>query len=324
MKKVIRESVTAASVGVGGTVLVVGVTSAILAPRFWLAELLVNFQVHYLACLLACLFLLVLLRRQLTAAIFLFGALFLALPVIPYLKLPFGEETVLKPADDERFYRTLTYNVLQGNTRTQDVADFIATQRIDFLLLLETDKSWSDEMEFELRDHYLHRFTKPRSDHQGITFYSKHPWKSIRLVEELEEPTLEAIFDLPEGTLTILGVHPLPPIRPALASRRNDFLRRLGEHAASFQDSLIVMGDFNVTPWSPHFKNLLHTGLLEDSAVGRGLQNTWYRFPILFCGIPIDHALLRSVALNERFIGPPMGSDHRPLFLEFLVEDSSR
>ena len=224
MKKVIRESITAASVGVGGTVLVVGVASALLARHLWLAELLVNFQVHYLACLLVCLFLLVVLRRQLTAVLFLFGALFLALPVIPYLKLPWGEKVQLQPADHERFYRALTYNVLTQNTRTQDVADFIATHRIDFLLLLETDKTWSDEMEFELRDHYLHRFTKPRSDSQGITFYSKHPWKSIRLLGEFEEPTLEATFDLPEGSLTILGVHPLPPIRAGLAERRNTVL----------------------------------------------------------------------------------------------------
>lgn len=322
MKQMMGESLAGAAQGVGGTVLVVGLTSSLLAERFWLAELLVNFQVHFIICLLVCLFLLVILRRHLTAAAFVLGTFFLAMPVIPYVKLPGKKIAVEEPRGNERVYRILNYNVLQTNDRTQDIADYIATERIDFMLLLETDKTWSEEMEFELRDHFPHRFAEPRADYQGLTFYSKHPWKSIRLVTEFEEPVMEAVFLLAEGPLTLLGIHAPQPVRPESAARRNALFKQLGDYAAGLSGSVVVAGDFNATPWSPRFQALLERSNLDDSAWGRGIQNTWYRFPVLFLGLPIDHILVRGVAVRDREIGPPIGSDHRPVLLNFLLRSA--
>ena len=125
MKQLVRNSIAPMAVGVGGTVFVVGVASVLLAQNFWLADLLVNFQVQFMMCMLVCVFALVLCRRQLTAAAYLMGTLFLALPIIPYLKIPFRETNVAVPTGDEKVYRLLTYNVLRSNTRTQDVADYL-------------------------------------------------------------------------------------------------------------------------------------------------------------------------------------------------------
>ncbi len=319
MKRLIRESFAAAALGGGGTVLVVGLASMFLANRLWLADLLVNFQVHYLVTLLLCLFLLVISRRQLTAAAFLLGTLILAIPVIPYAKLPFGNQPAAEPVANERVYRILSYNVLQTNRRTRDVADYIADQRLDFVLLLETDKPWAEEMDFELRDHFPHRFEEPQSDYQGLVFYSKLPWKSARILTEFDDPTLEVVFDLAEGRLTLIGIHPLPPIRPPAADRRNVLLKQLADYVATLRESVLLIGDFNITPWSPHFRGLLEAGELTDSGSGRGIQNTWYRYPVLLAGLPIDHAVSRNLEVLDRFIGPPIGSDHRPLLMDFLV-----
>lgn len=325
MKKALRNSLGAAAQAVGGTVLVVGLLAMFLAQHFWVADLLVNFQVHFVACLLGCLFLLVLLRRQLTAAVLLLGTLVLVLPIIPYLKIPFQKDSAIRPGENEKVYRMLSYNVLQSNTRTRDVADYIAAQGLDFLLVIETDEGWSEDLEFELRDHFPHRFTEPRPDLQGLTFYSKHPWKSIRLVSELSFPTIEAKFDLEQGFMTVLAIHPHPPVRKRAAERRNMYLRDLSQYAAGLSGSVILAGDFNATPWSPYFRDILSEGDLEDSGKGRGIQNTWYRFPMLapFLGLPIDHALTRGIVMLKRQIGPPIGSDHRPLNLEFLIRNSN-
>lgn len=319
MKPAVKDFIGAIAQGIGGTVLLVGIASMFLARQLWLADLLVNFQVHFMVCLLVCLFLLVLVRRQLTAAGLLVGTLVLALPVIPYLKVPFREAPIVAVKDDEKVYRLLTYNVQQSNTRTQDIADYISTESVDFLLVIEADAFWEKELEFELKDHFPHRFAEPREDNFGLVFYSKHPWKSIRLVGEFGFPTVEAIFALPEGDLCLLGVHPFPPVTAGAASERNVFLTELGDYAAGVSGSVLVAGDFNVTPWSPHFQDLLARGELRDSGHGRGIQNTWYRLPNLFCGLPIDHVLTRGIAVQRRHIGPPIGSDHRPITVDFLL-----
>jgi endonuclease/exonuclease/phosphatase (EEP) superfamily protein YafD len=324
MKPVVKDFIGAMAQGIGGTVLVIGIASMFLARQLWLADLLVNFQVHFIACLLVCLFLLVLVRRQLTAAVLLLGTLVLALPVIPYLKVPFRGEPTVEVKDEEKVYRLMTYNVLQSNTRSQDIADYISTESVDFLVIIEADAFWEKELEFELKDHFPHRFTKPREDKLGLLFYSKHPWESIRLVSEFGFPTVEATFALPEGNMRLLGVHSYPPLTAGLARDRNAFLAEFGEYAAGLSGSVLGVGDFNLTPWSPHFQDLLSRGDLRDSSLGRGIQNTWYKFPTLLCGLPIDHVLTREIAVRHRHIGPPIGSDHRAITVDFLLRSANQ
>ena len=319
MKPIGKEFLGAMAQGIGGTVLIIGLASMFLARQLWLADLLVNFQVHFMVCLLVCLFLLVLVRRQLTAAALLLGTLVLALPVIPYLKVPFQEEAKVEVKDEEKVYRLMTYNVLQTNTRTRDVADYISMESVDFLLVIEANAFWEKELEFELKDHFPHRFAKTRLDNLGLLFFSKHPWESIRLVGEFGFPTVEATFALPEGNLRLLGVHPYPPISSRVAGERNAFLTDLGKYAVGLSGSVSAAGDFNVTPWSPHFQDLLSRGELGDSGLGRGIQNTWCKFPTLLCGLPIDHVITRGIAVSRRHIGPPIGSDHRPITVDFLL-----
>jgi endonuclease/exonuclease/phosphatase (EEP) superfamily protein YafD len=78
-----------------------------------------------------------------------------------------------------------------------------------------------------------------------------------------------------------------------------------------------MVGDFNVTPWSPLFADLLRDSGLADSCRGFGWQPTWpTRLPAMF-RIPIDHCLHGAgVAIVDRRVGPEIGSDHLPLLLE--------
>lgn len=83
-------------------------------------------------------------------------------------------------------------------------------------------------------------------------------------------------------------------------------------------DPVIVMGNFNATPWAAHFSDLLRkTGLL-NSEIGFGIQPTWPAsggFPL--GEIPVDHCLHSDqLATVERGLGPTNGADHRPLIVK--------
>ena len=65
------------------------------------------------------------------------------------------------------------------------------------------------------------------------------------------------------------------------------FSRSLVITQRGLSGSVLGVGDFNLTPWSPHFQDLLSRGDLRDSSLGRGIQNTWYKFPTLLCGLPL-------------------------------------
>ena len=77
------------------------------------------------------------------------------------------------------------------------------------------------------------------------------------------------------------------------------------------------MGDLNVTPWSPYFRDLVKRTGLIDTGRKRGFQSTWKRNNPVF-SIPIDHILhSEDLICTNRWIGPALGSDHRPVMAEF-------
>ena len=89
------------------------------------------------------------------------------------------------------------------------------------------------------------------------------------------------------------------------------------------QDSAhsIVAGDLNCTPWSWWFKKLLSDSGLKDSGRGNGLAATWNPFGVPLSGLTIDHVLIGSkIKCTDRFVGGHIGSDHRPVFVDFLIE----
>jgi len=103
----------------------------------------------------------------------------------------------------------------------------------------------------------------------------------------------------------------------AIAQVRDRQLREVGRIAAELPRPLILLGDLNITSWSPHFQDLLESSGLRDSRLGWGIQPTWPANPWLL-RIPIDHALVsRDVRVIARRTGPAIYSDHRPIVLDF-------
>ena len=85
-------------------------------------------------------------------------------------------------------------------------------------------------------------------------------------------------------------------------------------------DAVVIAGDFNVTPWSNRFRQLLRAGGLRDSLRGYGLQNTWPSLVPLAFGLPIDHALHSAdLMVVNREVFAVNGTDHAALLVEFVA-----
>jgi endonuclease/exonuclease/phosphatase (EEP) superfamily protein YafD len=102
-----------------------------------------------------------------------------------------------------------------------------------------------------------------------------------------------------------------------LAAMRNDVFRALPDAIAKISPGpIIVAGDFNCTPWSPLFADLLAATGLHDSALGFGTWPTWYS-SLLPLGIKIDHVLVaHGVAVRNHQVGHDVGSDHFPVIVD--------
>lgn len=218
-------------------------------------------------------------------------------------------------------HRAMLMNINANNGNTQKVLDAVETFAPDLLLLEEVTPKWAEELS-PLFKTFPYRISEPQTDCFGIMLLSKYPLTEGVVVEigDGGVPSIIADVIFPDGTITLIGTHPLPPIGGTYSAHRNSQLKELAAVAKNQRKPVLLMGDLNTTPWSPYFKKLLSDADLRDSTKGFGFQPTW-RHPVRFIKIPIDHMLYSNgIRVWNRVIGSDVGSDHLPVILDFEIQ----
>jgi len=305
-----------------GLVAAVGVLTCIaslvgfLGRHWWGFELASHFRAQYALALALAGSILMIGRRWGWAAIFAIAALLDAGPLLP--RLSTGAEA--QASADRPVLRAMLANVNSANRDYPRIRAALLAQQPDFAVLLEVTP-WLFDRLADLADRYPHRIAAPQEDNFGIALLSRRPFLRADIVQLGPPglPSIRAEFQIDGGRLILLGTHPLPPIGPELARDRNEQLTKLAEVARSTPQPLLLLGDLNISPWSPFFERLLADSGLRDSGDGRGIQPTWpVRWPPLW--IPIDHALHSAgIRVLRRATGPDLGSDHYPVIVDFQV-----
>lgn len=160
---------------------------------------------------------------------------------------------------------------------------------------------------------YPHRALLPHArDEFGVGVWSKRPLTDV-VEGELRGyvATLRVTVDVGGDPLTLAVTHAPPPLSPGLVADRSAVITAVAADLRAHGGRSVMLGDLNLTPWSPHLRLLRGQARLEDGAAGFGPAPTWPAFlgPL---GIPIDHVLVSSdVAVLDYVTVPSPGSDHR-------------
>jgi endonuclease/exonuclease/phosphatase (EEP) superfamily protein YafD len=206
-----------------------------------------------------------------------------------------------------------TANVQFSNTRPEEFRAWLATQPADFLVIQEVTEAWAAEL--EALTAYPHRHVVQREDAYGLAVLSRWPLESVTLVDLAGDglPSLAGIVAAGGQRIRFLGLHTHWPITPALAAARDEALQGASALATAADLPVVLLGDLNLTPDSPAFERLLDEAGLQDAMRGRGWRPTWLAgfWPL---ALRIDHVLVSpSLCVVEAVVGPPIGSDHRPV-----------
>jgi endonuclease/exonuclease/phosphatase (EEP) superfamily protein YafD len=289
-----------------------------LARLGWLLELTCHFRLQ-LGVVLAALALVGLAGRRRNLAV---AAAVGAVVNLTLVLLAARPNSPPLPASTAPRLRLLSLNVHTANTRSDLVRDLIARTEPDLVLLLEVNAAWMREMEM-LRQQYPFVLSEPREDNFGLALFARHKpadWEVIEL-GPADVPSVRADLELGGRTLRLLGTHPLPPATPAYAAGRNGQLRALAEWSRAQTLPVVLAGDLNVTPWSPHFTDLLRDGGLRRERPEWSLGVSWPTQAPWF-GLPLDHCLTTpGVAVLRREVAPSVASDHWPLLVELAFRD---
>lgn len=287
---------------------------AFLGGTSWVLDLLASFHMHYAVLLAIAAGLAAGTERWRLAGVG-WVAFAANLVVIAPLYLP-GAPAPQPGADT---LHVLSFNVLGGNSRTDDVVEYIARERPDVVIVSELEPHLADELTARLTDYRA--AVRPRTDNFGIGVFTLGPEQPAIAVHPgahaLPGTVVGAhIGDLP---VTVFGLHPPPPVSPRYAALRDGILHATAAAVRDTPGAVIVCGDLNATHWSYPLRRLRDRAGLIDSARSRGVIPTWPRGlgPLQ---IPIDHCLHSpDLAVVDRRVGPWLGSDHRPLHVVFTL-----
>ncbi len=303
--------------GLSSTAIAATSVAAFFGGLWWPLDLLAGFRPHLGVGSMLVGGGLLLARRRGAAVIALgAGVLNLAL-VVPQFLSPLP---AVSPTGSE--ITVMTFNVLNQNERFDEVIDFIRTQDPDVVFLHESFEPWEQAMSAA---NLPYRVVINRDE--DLIF------ATMVLVREPAEVTgfgfatgepraVEVELMTAEGPVSILGIHPLSPTDARRAELRDSQIEFAAMWAKVQSGRTIVAGDFNATPWSYPFRNLVEATGFKDSLRGHGLGGSFptYRHPLL--RIPIDHLLYGpGLAVTRRQLGPHLGSDHLPLTVDLVLTE---
>jgi len=265
---------------------------ALFGEQFWVAELFTHFRLYYL------------LIQALLLLIFLHGGHRTFMVMTLLLAVP--NAWVVQYRNDE-FAR---------------VTDYLRERDPDIIVISEFTPAWRSELKF-LHESHSHRLADARSDPWGLAVFSRLPFAEAELIDLAQTNSVHARFVVEVGSrpLEVFAVHFFQPTSSIRARNRNLQIEDLTDRLIESKHRRLVVGDMNLTPFSPYFSRLADRSGLQDARRVDGIHITWptSALPIW---IPIDHALADSAVNVVRVLtGPDIGSDHFPL--EILVSEQA-
>lgn len=251
-------------------------------------------------------------------------------------RLPPARETAALPAD----MRVVSANLWGQNRDLDRIAGYLLESKADIIGLVEVREHHRPALAM-LREIYPHQYTYSDQAGAGLALLSRLPLQYVekRLVSDLagviQQPapssalpaTNPVLFAEAVWNKTVIQLAVLHLPRPTTARLSASAAQQITDLAAWIgeQDGpLLVMGDFNATPWSPAMSPLWESGLRLASG-GIGLGSSWPSHLPRILGIPIDHILATDTfQLLHHEAGPAIGSDHWPIAANLRLSPSPR
>ena len=299
--------------------LVIGTFATFFAKQHWIAEIFCHGRVQLSIGLFLWLFIAVLCKQKLRAFTALVFLVVNAAWIVPYFVPHFDSNVADGPT-----IKIMSANVLTSNDQYASFIKTVSQHDPDIAIVIEVDQRWTEKIEGALSADYPHQRIVAKAHNFGIGIISKLPFSSIDtwVAPDTELISLDARFVGPSGRpFRLIATHPFPPLSQDCFTSRSGQLIRLAQQLDVTQDNIIA-GDFNLTPWSPIFSEVLEAGELKDSRVGFGVAATWYAYPTFLASLQIDHLITsQSLTTISHEVSENYGSDHRAIIVELQQSD---
>lgn len=215
-----------------------------------------------------------------------------------------------------------TVNVLVRNDNHEALIKILRERQPDVVAFQEMSAKWRQALR-QVKDIYPHQsFHGKSGSYFQLGFISKHPWRKkepLKVGGVTDGFSID--FEWQGKMVSMLNIH-APHPTSAYGVRRvkvlHDSIAQWVKEKNASAHEVIVLGDFNCSPWSSHYARLMSLTNLQDTGRGRPFDATRHFW--LPDRLFIDHVFLQgNWALKSRETGPDFGSDHRPVFVSLKL-----
>jgi endonuclease/exonuclease/phosphatase (EEP) superfamily protein YafD len=292
-------------------------TASWFASSFWLLELLSHFR--FQISLAAVIVLTVsMVRRRFGPA--LMAVFVVAANLVPLL--PYAMPGAVDAQAAQSSLRVLAANLNLRNSRYRAARTLIETEGPDIVCLLEVTDAWMRGLA-ELQERYPYSVIRPDEGAYGIALFSRYPIRELEGSPYTEGGVQTAVrvgIEVKKKQVVLTLAHLKAPTSARNSALRNRQIKAIAEMIRKDPGrEHILIGDLNVTPWSPHYRPLEEAAGLRNAARGHGYSPTW---PAGFglMRIPIDHILLSDgIEVVQFRTGAAFRSDHLPVVADLAV-----
>ena len=171
-------------------------------------------------------------------------------------------------------------------------------------------------------DKYPYVFKTRLDNLMGVVMFSKYELKDSEALNASYDsnldhsPYIKTKVVMPDKSeVNLLMVHLIAPTGSGFTKLKGDALNIIYSEANKLEGNIVVIGDFNTTPYSPQISGLRNSSQFYSASKGKGLLDTW-EGPS-FLKFQIDHAFIsNSMKVNKFEVKDTVGSDHHMIFLE--------
>lgn len=313
----------------GLSVVALGITAlALVSTRYgWsiYLEILSHFQVQYLGVVLGLLGLTLLLRVRTSSLVVLACCIVLAAQVLPWYWPP--QRLLPRPQAN---LRVLVANINAQNQQHEKVISLIQKEQPDVAVFMEVNAVWEEQFR-AFQDQLPHVYGRSNPYNLGLLVYSRQPLIAPRIEYFGVDKNVSVVsqMEVQGQRLTLVATHPFPPAKNRSFHQRNQQLDQIGQFIKTVRGPVVMVGDLNLSQWSPYYRRLVSRTGLRNARNGFGVLPTWpnRRFfnrlppiPTTLLAIPLDHCLISpEIQVSNIYVGTDTGSDHRPLVVDLQV-----
>jgi len=218
--------------------------------------------------------------------------------------------------------KTIAFNIEGNNVLFEQVRNFIRGESPDVAMFCEAQTPWPSELK-PLNESLPHHV---RVDAMDIEIFSRHPIVHTQIFHFGPERGFVVVgLKIETRQLNFVATHTYPRFwrgAEGFQLRSKTLEEGLGKQLSQFTPPTLIMGDFNASPWSPAYKNMMRTSGYQDGRKGFGILVTQHGHGLISRWLwrPIDHCLhSEGVRMQQIRTGPDLGSDHLPVIAELVL-----